>query len=131
VRRELVDDPGLRRLTAYRRVAIVASYTLAGGVLTGKYDQDPGAGRAAGMFEQLRVAPAVAAGRDLACMAREIEADPASLATAFALLNPSVTTVLFGATRRGQVSANLGALALADRLSPDQRDRLAAIGLRR
>jgi aryl-alcohol dehydrogenase-like predicted oxidoreductase len=48
---------------------------------------------------------------------------------AFALLDP--TTVLFGATRAGQVSANLGALALADRLTPDERDRLAAIGVRR
>lgn len=27
------------------------------------------------------------------------------------------------------VSANLGALALADRLTPDERDRLAAIGV--
>ena len=48
---------------------------------------------------------------------------------AFALLNPSVTTVLFGATRPEQVSANLGTLALAERLTPDERDRLAAIGV--
>ncbi|MGH3236827.1 MAG: aldo/keto reductase [Streptosporangiaceae bacterium] len=129
--RETVDDPDMRRLAADRGVAIVASYTLAGGVLTGKYDQDPGAGRAAGMLEQPRVAPAVAAGRDLAALAREIGAEPASLAMAFALLNPSVTTVLFGATRPGQVSANLGALALAGRLSPDERDRLAAIAAHR
>ena len=52
-----------------------------------------------------------------------------SLAMAFALLDPSVTTVLFGATRPEQVSANLGALALAERLTPDERDRLAAIGV--
>jgi L-glyceraldehyde 3-phosphate reductase len=128
VRREIVEDPDMRRLAADRGVAIVASYTLAGGVLTGKYDQDPGAGRAAGMLEQPRYAPGVTAGRELAALAADIGADPASLAMAFALLNPSVTTVLFGATRAGQVSANLGALALAERLTPDQRDRLAAIG---
>jgi aryl-alcohol dehydrogenase-like predicted oxidoreductase len=131
VRREIVDDPGMRRLTAGRGVAIVASYTLAGGVLTGKYDQDPGAGRAAGMLDQPRVAPAVAAGRDLAALARDIGVAPASLAMAFALVNPSVTTVLFGATRPEQVSANLGALALADRLTQEERERLAAIGARR
>jgi L-glyceraldehyde 3-phosphate reductase len=131
VSREIVDDPDMRRLTADRGVAIVASYTLAGGVLTGKYDQDPGAGRAAGLLEQPRVAPAVAAGRDLSALAKDIGAEPASLAMAFALLNPSVTTVLFGATRPEQVSANLGALALAGRLSPGERDRLAAIGVRR
>jgi aryl-alcohol dehydrogenase-like predicted oxidoreductase len=131
VSRETVDDSDMRRLAADRGVAIVASYTLAGGVLTGKYDQDPGAGRAAGMLGQSRVAPAVAAGRDLASLAREVGADPASLAMAFALLNPSVTTVLFGATRPEQVSANLRALAVADQLTPEERNRLAAIGVRR
>jgi L-glyceraldehyde 3-phosphate reductase len=131
VSRETVDDPDMRRLAADRGVAIVASYTLAGGVLTGKYDQDPGAGRAAGMLGQSSVAPAVAAGRDLASLAREVGADPASLAMAFALLNPLVTTVLFGATRPGQVSANLRALAVADQLTPEERNRLAAIGVRR
>ncbi len=131
VHRQTVDDPEMRRLAADRRVAVVASYTLAGGVLTGKYDQDPGAGRAAGMLGQPRVAPAVAAGRELAALARDVGADPASLAMAFALLDPSVTAVLFGATRPEQVSANLGALTLADRLTPEERDRLAAIGVRR
>ena len=128
VRREIVDDPAMRRLAADRGVAIVASYTLAGGILTGKYDEDPGAGRAAGMLGQPQWAAAVAAGRDLAALARDIGADPASLAMVFALLDPSVTTVLFGATRPEQVSANLGALALAERLTPGERDRLAAIG---
>jgi len=129
VRREVVDDPAMRRLAADRGVAIVASYTLAGGILTGKYDEDPGAGRAAGMIDQPQWASAVAAGRELAVLARDIGADPASLAMAFALLDPSVATVLFGATRPEQVDANLGALALAERLTADERDRLAAIGV--
>jgi len=129
VSREIVDDPAMRRLAADRGVAIVASYTLAGGILTGKYDKDPGAGRAAGMLDQPQWAAAVAAGRELAALARHIGVDPASLAMAFALLDPSVTTVLFGATRPEQVSANLGALALAERLTPGERDRLAAIGV--
>ena len=129
VRREIVDDPAMRRLAADRGVAIVASYTLAGGILTGKYDEEPGAGRAAGMIGQPQWAPAVAAGRDLAALARHIGVAPASLAMAFALLDPSVTTVLFGATRPEQIRANLGALALAERLTPGERDRLAAIGV--
>ena len=129
VHREVVDDPAMRRLAADRGVAIVASYTLAGGILTGKYDKDPGAGRAAGMLSQPQWAPAVAAGRELAALARDIDADPASLAMAFALLDPSVTTVLFGATSPGQVSANLGAPALADRRGDTIGDRLAAIGV--
>jgi aryl-alcohol dehydrogenase-like predicted oxidoreductase len=131
VRREIVEDPAMRLLAAAGKVAIVASYTLAGGILTGKYDQDPEAGRAAGTLGQPRAAPAVEAGRELAGLARETGRDPAHLAMAFALLNPSVTTVLFGATRPEQVTANLGALAVADQLTPDERDRLAGVGLRR
>ncbi len=129
--REIVEDPAMRRLAASGDVAIVASYTLAGGVLTGKYDQDPGAGRAAGTLGEPRVAPAVEAGRELADLARETGRDPAHLAMAFALLNPAVTTVLFGATRPEQVRANLGALAVAGQLTPGERDRLAGVGLRR
>jgi aryl-alcohol dehydrogenase-like predicted oxidoreductase len=81
------------------------------------------------MLDQPQWAAAVAAGRELAVLARDIDADPASLAMAFALLDPSVTTVLFGATRPEQISANLAALALAGRLTPDERGRLAAIGV--
>jgi len=131
IRREFVEDPPMRRLAAAGDVAIVASYTLAGGVLTGKYDQDPAAGHRAGSLGNQRVAPAVSAGRELARLARDIGRDPAHLAMAFALLNPSVTTVLFGATRPEQVTANVGALAVADQLTPDERDRLADVGMRR
>jgi aryl-alcohol dehydrogenase-like predicted oxidoreductase len=128
VSREMVEDPGMRHLVATRDVAIVASYTMAGGVLTGKYDRDPQAGRAAGMLRQPRVAPPVTAGRELAALARDIGRGPAQLAMAFALLNPSVATVLFGATRPEQVRANVGALAVAEQLTPDERDRLSAVG---
>jgi len=131
VRREFVEDPAMRRLAAGRGVAVVASYTLAGGVLTGKYDADPAAGRAAGQLGEPRYAAGVAAGRELAALASEIGTDPACLAMAFALLEPSVTTVLFGATRPEQISANAGALELAARLAPEERDRLTAIGLTR
>jgi aryl-alcohol dehydrogenase-like predicted oxidoreductase len=128
VSREAVEDPRMQRVAAERGIAIVASYTLAGGILTGKYDQDPAAGRAAGMLQDPRFAPAVAAGRELAALARQTGRDPAHLAMAFALLNPSVTTVLFGATRPEQVAANTAAVEVADALTSAERDRLQAIG---
>jgi aryl-alcohol dehydrogenase (NADP+) len=128
VMREAVENPEMQRVAASRGIAIVASYTLAGGILTGKYDQDPAAGRAAGMLENPRFVPAVAAGRQLAALARATGRDPVHLAMAFALLNPSVTTVLFGATRPGQVAANTTALAVAAELTSAERDRLQAIG---
>jgi aryl-alcohol dehydrogenase-like predicted oxidoreductase len=118
----------MRRLAAERVLAVIASHTLAGGVLTGKYDQDPGAGRAAGTLTSPRLAPAVAAGRQLAALAAATGRDPASLAIAFALLNPTVSAVLFGATRPEHVTANLAALTTAESLSADERGRLMAIG---
>jgi len=131
IRREAVEDPLMQKVAADRAVAIVASYTLAGGVLTGKYEQDPGAGRAAGTLTSPRVAPAVAAGRELASLARETGRDPATLAMAFALLNPSVAVVLFGATRPEQVRANLAVLSVAADLTPGERRRLRAVGAER
>ncbi len=127
VSRAMVEDPAMRELTATRDVAIVASYALAGGVLTGKYDQDPQAGRAAGELESPRYAAVLAAGRRLAELAG-LGRDPAQLAFAFALGNPSVTTVLFGATRPEQITSNLGALEVADQLTSRERTELAAIG---
>jgi L-glyceraldehyde 3-phosphate reductase len=128
VSRDAVEDPAMRQIAADRQIAIVASYTLAGGVLTGKYDLDPHTGRAAGQLDQPRYSASVTAGRQLAELARQLGRDPAHLAMAFALLNPSVTTVLFGATRPEQVWSNLTALTVASELTADERARLASIG---
>ncbi len=129
VKRDVVEDPEMDRVAISRQIAIVASYALAGGVLTGKYARDPAAGRAAGELDQPRYAAGAAAGLELAELAAELGRDPAQLAMAFVLLNPLVTTVLFGATRAEQVHANVGALAVADELTADEADRLRAIGI--
>ena len=128
VRREVVEDPELVQTARRRGIAIVASYTLAGGVLTGKYAGDPRAGRAAGQLGAPPYAAGIAASRELAALAAELGRDPAQLALAFALLNPSVTTVLFGATSPAQVAANVGALTVAAELTAEEAARLRAIG---
>jgi aryl-alcohol dehydrogenase-like predicted oxidoreductase len=128
VTRQFVEDPELTRVAAARGVAIVASYSLAGGVLTGKYAADPAAGRASGQLGQPRYAAGAAAGLRLAALAAELGCDPAQLAMAFALLNPAVTTVLFGATTPEQVAANVGSVVVAASLSADAIARLRAIG---
>ena len=107
----------------------MASYALAGGVLTGKYAANPAAGRAAGQLDTPRYAGGTRAGRDLAALAAELGRDPAQLAMAFVLLNKSVTALLFGATKPEQVHANVGAVAVAVDLTADEVERLAAIGL--
>ena len=128
VNRAAVEDLAMREVTAARDIAIVASYALAGGVLTGKYDQDPHAGRAAGLLASPRYTAGVAAGRQLARFAAAIGHDAAQLAIAFALGDPCVTTVLFGATSPDQVRSNAAASDLADQLSSFERTRLTAIG---
>ncbi len=128
IRRDVVEDPELTRVAADRGVAIVASYALAGGVLTGKYTADPQAGRAAGQLDRPPYAAAMVAARQLAELAGDLGRSPAQLAMAFVLLNPSVTTLLFGATSPEQVAANAGALRVAAELTPDEVNRLRAIG---
>jgi L-glyceraldehyde 3-phosphate reductase len=128
ITRSVVEAPSLAAVVADQDVAIVASYALAGGVLTGKYARDPDAGRAAGHLDQPRYAAGVAAGRELAALAVELDRDPAQLAMAFALLNPTVTTLLFGATTPEQVAGDVQALAVAAQLTAGERARLEAIG---
>ena len=117
VQRTPVESPAMREALDTCGAPVVASYVLAGGVLTGKYDHDPAAGRAAGTLDDARVAPAVAAARAVVAMAGRLGTSPATLAVAFALLEPAVATVLFGATRPAQVAENVAALELVARLT--------------
>ncbi|WP_169745098.1 aldo/keto reductase [Cryptosporangium arvum] len=129
VQRDVVEDDQLIRALNAANTAVVASYALAGGVLTGKYGE---AGAPAGRHPEAagdpRWADAVAAGREVAALAAELEVAPAALALAFPLLNPAVAAVLFGATRPDQIQADVAALELAESLDEDTAARLRAIG---
>jgi aryl-alcohol dehydrogenase-like predicted oxidoreductase len=100
---------------------------LAGGILTGKYAKGE-----TGRMERERNDPgwatAVRAADELLELASELETTPAALAIAFALDNPTVATVLCGATRPEQVAENTAAPALLERLDEEQLARLEAIG---
>jgi aryl-alcohol dehydrogenase-like predicted oxidoreductase len=88
---------------------VVASFVIAGGVLTGKYDAG-GTGRAASQIHDPRFAAARERGRQLRALADELGRSPAALAIAFALANPAVASVLFGATSPGHVADDVAAL---------------------
>ncbi len=88
---------------------VVASYSLLGGVLTGKYDAGEG-GRWRDELEGADLAPALEIGRRVRALAAETGRSPAALAIAFALANPRVASVLFGATRPEQVDDDVTAL---------------------
>jgi aryl-alcohol dehydrogenase-like predicted oxidoreductase len=128
VHRSPVEDEDMLQALAACEAPVVASYVLAGGVLTGKYDTDPGVGRAAGTLDQPIVASAAAAGRRLAELAQRLDTTPAALAVAFALSNPAVASVLFGATTADQVNQNVSALELVERLDQQELAELRDLG---
>jgi aryl-alcohol dehydrogenase-like predicted oxidoreductase len=126
--RSAVESAAMTRALDACGAGVVASFVLAGGVLTGKYDDDPSAGRAAGSLDDPLVARTAAAGRQLVELARELDTTPSALAIAFTLANPRVASVLFGSTTPKQVRQNADALAVAGRLDDESLARLRAIG---
>ena len=128
VRRSWVEDPAMTAALSASGAGVIASFCLAGGVLTGKYLSGPAAGRAAGTLDDQRSAAAVAAARELAGMAGRLGTTAAALALAFPLANPAVASVLFGATSPEQVRADCAAIGLLDRLSTAEVADLQRIG---
>jgi aryl-alcohol dehydrogenase-like predicted oxidoreductase len=134
VHRSWAEDPAMTEaLSAPGVGGIIASFCLAGGVLTGKYrsgtsQSATAAGRAAGALAEPRYAAAAAAADNLNRLAGRLGTTPAALALAFPLTNPAVTSVLFGATSPEQLRANCAAAELRDRLTPDDVAELRRIG---
>jgi aryl-alcohol dehydrogenase-like predicted oxidoreductase len=129
VRRSWAEDPAMTRVLEASGAGMIASFCLAGGVLTGKYLAGPAAGRAAGTLEDPRVAAAVAAAGELAGLAGQLDTTAAALALAFPFTNPAVASVLFGATSAEQVRANCAVTGLLERLGPADLAQLQGIGL--
>jgi len=118
VQRLPVEDAGMTAALDACGASVVASFVLAGGVLTGKYDADPNTGRAAGTLD--RAAKAVAAGQQLGELARRFDTTPGALAIAFTLRHPRVATALIGSTSATQLEQNIASLGLAESLDSDQ-----------
>jgi aryl-alcohol dehydrogenase-like predicted oxidoreductase len=106
---------------------------LASGVLTGKYNNGipPGSrGTLKGyewLAERLTDAAKLAKVRSLAPVAADLSCTLAQLAIAWCLKNPSVSTVITGASRPAQVVENMGALEVAPKLDAQVMARIDAI----
>jgi aryl-alcohol dehydrogenase-like predicted oxidoreductase len=106
---------------------------LASGLLTGKYragvpDGSRGAmDNMAFLREGLTDAAKNAAVEKLAPLAAEVGGSLAQLALAWVAKNPRVSTVITGASRLEQLTHNLGALELLDKLTPEVMARIDAI----
>jgi aryl-alcohol dehydrogenase-like predicted oxidoreductase len=126
--RSPVEDTDMVRSLRAANASIVASYTLVGGALSGKYTLPEGEGRITAGIDDRDYSEALDAGRRLSELAREVGAPPAALAIAFALHNAQVATVLFGATRVEQIEQNLRAVELARNMDGQLLKRLREIG---
>jgi aryl-alcohol dehydrogenase-like predicted oxidoreductase len=126
VQRNWVEGAEMAHHLAEEGVGLVASYSLAGGTLTGKYLRGA-TGRAAGSDD-----PVLAAGKSAAPQLVELAsrwgATPARLALAFALAHPDLASVLFGATSPAQIDDNVAALDVLAALDHDQLRRLRQVG---
>lgn len=126
--KEDVEDSAQEAALRKAGAVVVASYVLQGGTLTGKYADPDAEGRLAGRMDDARSQAGVAMAPKLGAFARRVGAPPAAVAIAFALLNPLVATVLFGATSPSQVTENLLALELLDRLDEQTAAELRGLG---
>jgi aryl-alcohol dehydrogenase-like predicted oxidoreductase len=111
VQRDWVESEAMSAALDGSGAPVVASYAMAGGVLTGKYDAG-GSGRADAELTDPRVAAARELGQRVRALAEELGHSPAALAIAFALAHPRVATVLFGATSPEQIADNVRALEI-------------------
>ena len=106
---------------------------LASGLLTGKYAKGIPAGSRGSMDnlaflrEGLTDAAKNAAVAQLAPIAEELGGSTAQLAIAWILKNPRVSSIITGASRVDQLKSNLGAIAVAEKLTPEVMARIDAI----
>ncbi len=106
---------------------------LASGLLTGKYrDGIPADSRGAlpsmaWLQDKLLAPQANAAVAKLEPIAQAAGGSLAQLAIAWLTKNPRVSTVILGASRPSQLQENLGALQVAERLSPELMAQIDAI----
>ena len=128
LRRGWVESPEMRRALQRTGASVVASAVLAGGALTGKY-ADGATGRHSDRPDNPVLRAAAEPAQALVSLAREWETTPSALALTFALANPAVASVLFGATTPEQVQQNCGAADLLVRLDGQQMEQLRSIGV--
>ena len=128
VRRSPVEDPDMVDALGAAGASVVASYSLDGGALTGKYAVPGAEGRVTAGFDHRDYGPGMRAADELRGLAERSRARPAALAIAFALLNPRVASVLFGATNPEQVIENVSAARLRFSMDAQNVAALRRIG---
>jgi len=119
-RRSIPEGAPYRELYAKWNISLQASNIFEGGILAGHPAPHRGIGRGRAEVRS-RISEI---GPRLAAIARSLDATPAQLVIAFCLANPATVNVLFGASRLTQLTENLGALSVLERVGA-QRIRQA------
>ncbi|MBI1878043.1 MAG: aldo/keto reductase [Chloroflexi bacterium] len=122
-----VEDEPTRQLCRSGGIGIVASYSLYGGLLSGKYHQSDVAikGRfGAEAVEAMRQKGLLDKVKRVISLAQEVGCTPAQLALAYCLRNDLVSSLLFGATKVAQVEDNLRTLEILPRINQEVMTRL-------
>jgi voltage-dependent potassium channel beta subunit len=125
-------------LPLYQRIGLGTTIwsPLAGGLLTGKYNDGIPADSRGNLegFEWLRsryqgdeATANIAKVRRLSPITEELDCTMAQLALAWCLTNPNVSSVITGASRPDQVTENMAAMEVTERLTPDVLDHIEAI----
>ena len=124
-----VEDARMMAVCEEAGIGIVAWYTLCGGLLSGKYQSADGStgGRLSRALGDPRLAPLLPKIDPFLQIAREVGCTPSQLALAYCLENRQVCSVLFGSRSVSQVQENVGALAVARRLTPDVMRQLQGL----
>jgi aryl-alcohol dehydrogenase-like predicted oxidoreductase len=130
VRRSPVEDAQMAEALDAAGTSVVASFTLDGGALTGKYAEPGAQGRLTEHPNDEFHRAAMKAATELRTLAARYGTRPAPMAIAFALLNPRVASVLFGATSPEQVAENVSAVDVVATLDDDAASQLGKIGKR-
>lgn len=106
---------------------------LASGLLTGKYNNGipEGSRLALEGFEWLKDRTLsderIARVRELESVAKELDTSLATLAIAWCISNPNVTTAILGATKQEQLTENFKALELYPKLTAEVKERIDSI----
>jgi aryl-alcohol dehydrogenase-like predicted oxidoreductase len=130
VRRSPVEDSDMAKALDAAGTSVVASFTLDGGALTGKYAEPGATGRLTEHPNDEFHRAAMTASGELRTLAERHGTRSAPMAIAFALLNPRVASVLFGATSPEQVAENVSAVDVVATLDDEAVADLAKIGQR-
>jgi voltage-dependent potassium channel beta subunit len=109
---------------------------LAGGLLTGKYNEGVPQGTRSTLegyewlrsrFEGEQAMANIEKVRKLAPIADDLGCTQAQLAIAWCLVNPRVSTVITGASRSEQVVENMAAMEVVERLTPEVLERIESV----